>query len=100
MEEKYEKNEEEGKKNARHKLELPIRWNETNSSRRIELVQPHTLVEPAIVQLNGVNRPLLALVDHKFVVQAEFTFRGASKVGTHDDVSVDVRAEDGSCMDL
>lgn len=53
-------------------------------------------MEPTIVQLYGINCPLLALVDYELVVQAKLTFRGSSKVGAHDDVTVDVCAEDST----
>jgi hypothetical protein len=54
--------------NAPHKLKFAIRRYEADRACRIEVVQPHALVESTIVELHRVANAPLALVDYKFVI--------------------------------
>ena len=57
-------------------------------------------MEAAVIELDGVNGALLALVNHKFVVQTELALRRSRKVCTHEYVAIDVGAEDRPCSDV
>lgn len=78
---------------ARHEFKFAVWRNEADCSRRVKLVQPYTLVEAAIVEFNGVDGALLALVDNEFVVQAEFALWHARQICPHLYVAVDIRTE-------
>jgi len=60
--------------NTPHELELPIWWYKADRSRRVEVVKSDTLVESAIVQLNGVAAAFLIFVNDKFVIETKFAF--------------------------
>ena len=51
-----------------HQLKFTIRGDKANGTRSIKIVEPHALVETAVVQLDSIASPSVILVDHQFVV--------------------------------
>ena len=80
-----------------HKLELAVRWDEADCALRVKLVEPDTLVEPTVVQLDRIADTALVLIDDQLVVQTKLAFWRAGEVGSHEDMAVHVRPEDRSC---
>ena len=80
-----------------HQLELAVGRHEADRARRVELVQPHALVERAVVELHGVPAAVaVVLVDHELVVQPELALGRTGEVCAHEDVPVDVRTQDSA----
>jgi hypothetical protein len=57
-------------------------------------------MELAVVEPHGVIRRALGLVQDEFVIQAELAFWCAGEIGPHEDLAIDVCAEDSACAGL
>jgi hypothetical protein len=53
-------------------------------------------MELAVVEPHGVVRGTFGLVKDEFVVQAELAFWCAREIGPHEDLAIDICAEDGA----
>lgn len=51
-------------------------------------------MEAAVIQFNGSLHPTLALVKHELVVQAELALWRPGQIGAHEDVTIDISAQD------
>jgi hypothetical protein len=47
-------------------------------------------VEPTVIELYGVNRTSLALVNYKLVIEAELALRCARQVRAHLNMTIDI----------
>lgn len=99
-----------------HQLELTVRRYERDDTVRVKSAQFHALVELTVFQCDGTcgcARGLasgsadptifttlparrVASVEEKPVIQPEFALRRAGQVGAHDDLAVDVGAENSA----
>lgn len=94
-----------------HELELAVWRNEGDYAVRVKLTQLDALVELAVLECDGAGgcargfcpsfvagwaREAVA-VEEEAVVEAEFAFRSAREVGSHDYLTGHVRAQDSSC---
>jgi len=82
---------------VRHELKLAIWWNEGDSAIIFESRQPYTLVEPTVIELDGINSASFALVNHELVVEAELALWCAGQVRTHLNVTIDVSPQNCAC---
>lgn len=53
----------------------------------------------AVVEPHGVVRRTLGLVQDELVVQAELALWCAREIGPHEDLAVNISAEDGACCE-
>ena len=53
-------------------------------------MQPHALVELAVVQLNGVTRTSAILVYHEFVIQAKLALGRTRQICPHLNMTIHV----------
>jgi hypothetical protein len=77
-----------------HQLKLAIWRDKDDGPIAIKLIQPYTLMEPAIIKLDSINRPAFVLVDDKLIVKTKLAFRHARQVGTHLDMAVHIGTQD------
>ncbi len=79
-------------KDLPHQFEFAVWWNEADTPIGVKVVETDTLMEAAVIQLDGIAHALLALVDNELVVKTKFAFGGTRQVGAHLDVAINVGA--------
>ena len=53
-------------------------------------------MEATVIQLDCVATAPLVLVYHEFIVEAEFALGCAREVGTHEDMAINISAQDSA----
>ena len=82
---------------VRHQLEVAVGRHERDQPLRVELVEPHALVELDVFQVDQLVAALLAgHLEERPVVQAELELRHARQVALHFHRTEDLRPQDGS----
>ena len=93
-----------------HELKLAVRRDERDDAVCVELAQLDALMELAVFERDAAGggfggfcaggvagwRGEAFAVEEEAIVEAEFAFRGSGEIGAHNDLTVDVGAEDGS----
>ena len=94
-----------------HQFEFAVGRYERDDAVCVEFPELHALVELAVFERDAAGGSFRGFcaggiaggggeavaVKEEAVVEAEFAFGRAGEVGSHDDLAVDVGAEDGAC---